>query len=325
LKKSLKIALLGNPNTGKSTIFNELTGLNQKIGNFPGVTIDKKTGCFSTPDNKIVEVIDLPGIYSLYAKSKDENIAFEVLCDKSLMLRPDIVVLVTDSSNLKRNMLLCTQVADLGLPMIMVLNMIDIAHNTGIQINIDKLAHKLGIRVIALTAKDGKGIDKLKQEIAQSTLIPTQKTIFQIPPKVTDLANELMYEFKLNTPYEALQLANQHHLLPSIRACEHLQIEEILKKHNLNPVRLQVEESVARYAFIKDLLNECVVQNDKQIPDITNKLDKILMHRHFAMPIFIFILFLVFQSIFMLAEYPMMWIENLFMWFQQTVSNTLPE
>jgi len=127
LAKDIKIALVGNPNTGKSTLFNLLTGLNQKIGNFPGITVDKKVGYCKLADNKQAEIIDLPGTYSLYPKSKDESIVFQVLADKNNSSHPDIVVLVADATNLRRNLLLYSQVADLGVPMVLALNMTDMA------------------------------------------------------------------------------------------------------------------------------------------------------------------------------------------------------
>jgi len=131
LKVDLSVALVGNPNTGKSTVFNAITGLNQKIGNFPGVTVDKKTGYCNLPNGRTAEIIDLPGTYSLYPKSRDESIVFSVLADQAGPLRPDLVVVVLDATNLKRNLLLYTQVADLKLPVIVALNMMDLADKSG--------------------------------------------------------------------------------------------------------------------------------------------------------------------------------------------------
>jgi ferrous iron transport protein B len=131
LKADIRVALVGNPNTGKSTLFNALTGLNQKIGNFPGVTVDKKTGYCSLPDGRQAEIVDLPGTYSLYPKSRDESIVFSVLADRKSTHTPDLVIVILDASNLKRNLLLYTQVADLKIPVIIALNMMDLAKSGG--------------------------------------------------------------------------------------------------------------------------------------------------------------------------------------------------
>ncbi len=157
MAKEIKIALVGNPNTGKSTLFNLLTGLNQKIGNFPGITVDKKIGYCKLTADKQAEIIDLPGTYSLYPKSKDESIVFQVLADQNNVSHPDIVVLVADATNLRRNLLLYTQVADLGVPMVLALNMTDMAKKEGIDVNVDKLAERLGIQVVAISARSNAG------------------------------------------------------------------------------------------------------------------------------------------------------------------------
>jgi ferrous iron transport protein B len=174
LKADLRVALIGNPNTGKSTLFNVLTGLNQKIGNFPGVTVDKKTGYFTLADNRKVELIDLPGTYSLYPKSQDESIVFSVLADQSNALTPDLVIVILDASNLKRNLLLYTQVADLKIPVVIALNMIDLADKAGIKIDIDLFAKKLGVPVVPISARKIEGIDKLKEAITYANKVAFQ-------------------------------------------------------------------------------------------------------------------------------------------------------
>jgi ferrous iron transport protein B len=144
----LKIALVGNPNSGKSTLFNVLTGLNQKIGNFPGVTVEKKTGYCKLPDQRTAQITDLPGTYSFYPKSRDERIVLDALSDKRRTDFPDLIIFVADASNLKRNLLLFSQIADLNIPIIIALNMMDLADRSGIEISVDELALKLGVQVI---------------------------------------------------------------------------------------------------------------------------------------------------------------------------------
>ena len=124
MQRRFTIALVGNPNSGKSSLFNVLTGLNQKVGNFPGVTVDKKTGVCKLPDGEVINIIDLPGTYSLYPKSADEQVTYEVLLDPQNEDRPDMILVIADASNLKRNLLFCSQIMDLGIPVVVALTII---------------------------------------------------------------------------------------------------------------------------------------------------------------------------------------------------------
>ena len=157
------IALAGNPNSGKSSLFNYLTGLRQKIGNYPGITVDKKTGYMKLGKKEGATVIDLPGTYSIYPKSKDEKIVLDILIDEKHELNPDLVIVIVDASNLKRNLLLLTQIRDLGYPVICALNMVDIAKAKGITIKTDQLQDRLEVPVIPINARTGYGINHLKQ------------------------------------------------------------------------------------------------------------------------------------------------------------------
>ena len=170
--KSIKVALAGNPNSGKTTLFNSLTGLNQKIGNFPGVTVDKKTGKCELANGKEALIIDLPGTYSLYPKTIDESITHNILCDSTSKDYPDAVVIVVDASNLKRNLLLATQIIDLKIPCLLVLNMMDLVLKQKRKIDIEKLAEKLGIKVIPMNARENSGISQFKKILAEPFLKP---------------------------------------------------------------------------------------------------------------------------------------------------------
>ena len=170
------VALVGNPNSGKTSLFNQLTGLNQKVGNFPGVTVDKKTGV-STIDHKTkVNIIDLPGTYSLYAKSSDEKVVTDILTDPQNKDYPDILVVIADASNLKRNLLLLTQSMDLGIPTILVLNMMDLAERMGKGVDLNKLSELLEIPVVAINARRGEGIEQLKNSLLDE--IPIRNRAF---------------------------------------------------------------------------------------------------------------------------------------------------
>ncbi len=169
MNTQLHIALVGNPNSGKSSLFNSLTGLNQKVGNFPGVTVDKKTGLSKISENISAKIIDLPGTYSLYPKRNDEWVSYKVLLDEDPDVRADIIVLMVDASNLKRNLLFCSQIIDLKRPVVVALTMMDIAKKNNIQVDIPGLERELGILVIPVNPRKNKGIAQLKRAIEQTT------------------------------------------------------------------------------------------------------------------------------------------------------------
>ncbi|HLP33192.1 MAG TPA: FeoB small GTPase domain-containing protein, partial [Bacteroidia bacterium] len=163
--QEIKVALVGNPNCGKTSLFNALTGLNQKVSNFAGTTVDKKVGLFSIDSKTRVRLVDLPGTYSLYPKSEDEAVTFRGLCDPENPDLPDVVLFIADASNLKRNLLLFTQVADLGLPIVFALNMIDIADRKGILFNYETLESRLGVKIIPTNVRKLKGVEEIKQAL----------------------------------------------------------------------------------------------------------------------------------------------------------------
>ena len=168
--EKLHIALVGNPNSGKSSLFNCLTGLNQQVGNFPGVTVDKKTGTTSLSPSLQAQIIDLPGTYSLYPRREDEWVSYKVLLDQD-NLKADVVVAVADASNLKRNLLFCTQIIDLKVPVVIALTMMDMAKRKGIKIDIATLERELGVPVVAVNPRKNKGIAQLKKAIEQTSSI----------------------------------------------------------------------------------------------------------------------------------------------------------
>jgi len=325
LKADIRVALVGNPNTGKSTLFNTLTGLNQKIGNFPGVTVDKKTGYCTLPDGRTAEIIDLPGTYSIYPKSQDESIVFSILADKSNPLTPDLVVVILDASNLKRNLLLYTQVADLKIPVIIALNMIDVSNKAGININIPLFAKKLGVPVVPISARRVEGIDKLKEAISFSNKIALQESSIDIDAIAPQLIAQLSKELKLDNPYYALQLAHQHETIKFISASESERIEELEKEFSFHSQKAQGAETIARYSFINELLYDTVkIPETAKDETLSNKIDKVLTHKIFGLIIFLGILLFMFQSIFAWSAYPMELIADLFVWIQSTLHNILP-
>lgn len=321
----MKVALVGNPNTGKSTLFNVLTGLNQKVGNFPGVTVDKKTGVCKLPENKVAQIIDLPGTYSLYPKSKDETIVFEVLADRQNSSFPDVVVVVVDATNLKRNLLLYTQVADLKIPVIIALNMMDLASKGGIDINVDAMSEKLGVQIIPISARQGTNINKLKEAIAFTSPQPLQKDTINVSELAPDLIEKIREELLVDSPYVALQMAHQHENLRFLAEDKSNRIEDLEKEFSFHSDTSKATETIARYNFINQVLADTVTVAPK--PDkksASYKIDHILTHKVWGFLIFFLILFVIFQAIFAWSEVPMALIEGAFVWLTGLIHEHLP-
>ncbi|WP_082120690.1 ferrous iron transport protein B [Pedobacter sp. BMA] len=309
----IKVALVGNPNTGKSTLFNRLTGLNQKIGNFPGITVDKKTGYMKLVNGKDAEIIDLPGTYSLYPKSSDESIVFQVLADEQNSSHPDLIVLVVDASNLKRNMLLYSQVADLGIPMILALNMIDLAEKQGIEVDLDKLAGKLGVQVVSISARNNIGMDKLKQAISNANKIATQFQDVDVSSLAPAAINAIKSKLNSDNDYYALQVLHQHEYLTFFTEQEQQEIEEIEQSHQFESSKIQAAETIARYKHLSSVLSGVVSDSGTAKKFVfSDKLDGILTHKIWGFAIFLLILFVIFNAIFAWSSYPMDLIESSF-------------
>jgi ferrous iron transport protein B len=325
LKADIRVALVGNPNTGKSTLFNALTGLNQKIGNFPGVTVDKKIGYTQLPDGRRAEIIDLPGTYSLYPKSRDESIVFSVLAEKATELTPDLIVVILDATNLKRNLLLYTQVADLKIPIIIALNMIDLSKKAGIDIDINKLAEKLGVPIIPVSARKIEGIGELKTAISYANKFALQQESIDVSALAPGIIESISREIDTDNPYFALQLAHQHETLKFLTPAQSDRIEELEKEHGFHSQKAQASETIARYNYINDLLYDTVktpvTAHDESI---SNKIDKVLTHKVFGFIIFMGVLLFMFQSIFAWSAYPMSLIEDLFVWIEGGLRTLLP-
>ncbi|MNK18530.1 Ferrous iron transport protein B [compost metagenome] len=324
--RDIKIALVGNPNTGKSTLFNLLTGLNQKIGNFPGITVDKKIGYCKLSSGKQAEVIDLPGTYSLYPKSRDESIVFQVLADKNNSSHPDIVVLVADATNLRRNLLLYTQVADLKLPVVLALNMTDMAKKEGIQVDIDKLSQRLGIQVVSISARSNSGLDQLKEAISNTTKIPTQAEgadVHVLAPEAIDLAKK---HLKTDNDYFALQVLHQYETLEIFSDIDRNVFDQIKKEHHFESSKLQAAETIARYRYLGTILSGIVKDTGAAKKFVfSDKIDAVLTNRFWGFIIFIGILFFIFNSIFSWSSYPMELIEYTFVWLTEYGHQHLPE
>jgi len=324
-QKLIKIALAGKPNSGKSSLFNQLTGLNQKIGNFPGVTVDKRTGLCNLDDKTQAEIIDLPGLYSLYPRTLDEKIVAEILADKKNRHYPDAVILVADATNLKNCLLLLTQLIDLKLPTVLALNMMDLAAQSGQSIDIQELASSLDVPVVMINARSGQGVAELKNSLKEK-LKPSGKTIFQLDQEIKKVVNKIKDRFHLATDYEAYQFLQQTESLVFLNEEERNYIREEAKANQFFPHKYQGAETVMRYGFIQDLLNKVILKtSDPEWKKFSYRIDKVLTHKVWGYLIFFSVLFLIFQSIFAWAQIPMDFIDQTFTQLSHLMDENLPD
>jgi ferrous iron transport protein B len=324
----MNIALLGNPNSGKTSLFNALTGLNQKVGNFPGVTVEKKTGTIHLEINQSVNIIDLPGTYSLYPRREDEWVTYRVLMSQDPELIPDVIILVADASNMKRNLLFCSQVLDLKIPVVVALTMVDLARKKGISIDLPGLERELGVPVVAINPRKNKGVSSLLKTveltIQQQYKVPNRDFInnAQLAPTAIQSIKE---KFPETSDYKAIHYLIHHESFP-FTSDQQKEIEAIEKNNKFNPTKVQAEEILQRYNRIKMIMNQTVSEPDPlQKSLFTEKLDNILLHRRWGYVILLAVLFTLFQSVFWIASYPMDWIESFFGWATEGLQNTLPE
>jgi ferrous iron transport protein B len=314
IQKNINIALVGNPNSGKTSLFNLLTGLNQKVGNFPGVTVDKKTGQCKISESLTSTIIDLPGTYSLYPKRADEWVAYKVLLQQDEDIKPDMVLLVADASNLKRNLLFCSQIIDLKIPVIVVLTMTDLANKQGTQIDINGLERELGVSVVTANPRKNKGINQLKKVIEQTAGMgfPSPRSFINnlaMAEKPIEEVKELMPGV---SDYKALNFLINHRHFPLPELLQK-NIESLAASHQFNHTRVQAEEIMQRYARIKQIMQVAVVEADPLHKALlTEKLDNIFLNRKWGYVILLAVLFLLFQSVFWIAQYPMDGIEWIF-------------
>jgi ferrous iron transport protein B len=301
-----RLALIGNPNSGKTSLFNQLTGLNQKVGNFPGVTVDRKTGIAQLGGQRRAEIIDLPGTYSLYPKSLDERVITDLLYNPDSADYPDFVVVTVDASNLRRSLLLFSQLADLGLPAILALNMTDVAAERGIQIDLPVLERELGVPVVPMNARKGVGVAALRIVMADRLAAPPALRFWEPEGDLLLLVRQIRYYFNLHNDYLALHYAHQFRGLSFLSDDDRAYIQELTDKYKFDSMARQAEETIARYARINELLLEVVtVTRTEQREPVSNRIDKVLTHKVYGYLIFLAILFLLFQAIFAWAQYPM--------------------
>jgi ferrous iron transport protein B len=307
-QENIKVALIGNPNTGKTSVFNQLTGLHQQVGNYPGITVEKKIGTCKLSEDLKATILDLPGTYSLNASSIDENVVIELLMNKKDENFPDVVVVVTEVENLKRNLLLFTQIKDLEIPTILVINMSDRMKLKGIELDIPHLEQELKTKIALVSSRKNLGIDKIKNLILNYKSLSTEPCLnaSSIDAEYFDklrkaFPNQLVYKLWLVITQDVNFLNLERNEMKSSFTKSHADLR-----------RLQQKETIKRYQFINDTLKIGQNIDNSKASDIRTKLDRVLTHKIFGYLIFFFILFGIFQSIFDWSSIPMDFIDSTF-------------
>ena len=318
--KKKQILLVGNPNVGKSTVFNTLCNKKQKTGNYAGVTVASHSGNY-VYKNEEVEVIDLPGSYSVYPSSEDEAIFSKYLIDEQKNYAG--VVYILEALSLKRGLLLFQQIQDLGVPMILIVNQIDQAERRGVTIDIQKFSAALGIKIIQTNAKEQIGIDEIREAVYNNEFVNTGKVSFETPNEHKAFIQKLASHKGFDNEYKAWMSLSLGTDLGRIESVGELM--EGNEPKSLVPKRLQVQETVRRYQNVDKILEDVISKKPQFKELLTEKLDKVLVHRFWGYVVFMAILLLIFQSVFFLAEYPMSWIESFFSWLSAFTSEHLPE
>ena len=323
MKKELKVALIGNPNTGKSSIFNALTGLRQKVGNYPGITVEKKTGLCQLTEDLAARVIDLPGAYSLNTTSLDESVAVEILLNQRDVDYPDVVVVIAEVENLKRNLLLFTQIKDLGIKTILAINMSDRMSALGVALDVSALEKALDTRIALISTRKNSGISTLKEllidheSLSNSSVLDINRVdvlyfegLKKTYPKIALYKLWLAITQDVNfMPIERQSIADQSGF--STKSKEELK-------------RMQHRETVLRYQFINESLKLGYEKDFSKANGLQGRLDRLFTHKIWGYLIFFVILFSIFQVIFDFSSYPMDAIDGFFGQLAEWVKVTLP-
>lgn len=314
-----KIAVVGNPNCGKTTIFNLLTGLNQKVGNFPGVTVNKKSGVLSTPNKGKFELIDLPGTYSLSSKSEDEKIVQDILLNPNHSSFPDLILLVLDATNLKRNLFLATQILDLGIPCLLLLNMEDELEVKGINIDLEKLSSELNSKIFSVSAKLKKGFKALLTEI-ENVYNEISKPFIPIPQLAQLLIPSITTKHKVTSDFALFKILNNTKEYKWFKT----DLDPIIKQFDYNKHAAELYEINDRYTKINILIKQCVIVKDRMAQK-REKVEKLVTHPILGPIIFLAVFFTLFQTVFILSSYPMDLIESGMNFISNFVASALPE
>jgi ferrous iron transport protein B len=291
-----------------------LTGLRQKVGNFPGVTVERKNGILKINDETEASIVDLPGTYSLFPTSIDERIVLNVLCNINDKDYPDVIVYIADINNLERHTLLLTQIIDLQFPIVLVLNMNDIAIAKGISVNSKKLSALFDIPIVYVNGRTGTGIESLKEEINQLFLFKktSSKNFYSLTDEENEIAGKILEITNVKSKNTALLVAHQYKKIPFLTSVQKEKTESVLKANNFNAIDNQLNEIMERYNRFVPIINQTLEKQIAAGNSITDKIDRFVTHRFLGPILFFTIMLVVFQSIFSLSSIPMDFIDQQF-------------
>ncbi len=322
------VALLGNPNCGKSSLFNQLTGLRQKVGNFPGVTVDKKVGSLPRGEGPPIKVIDFPGTYSFYPTSIDERIVVQALANPQDDNYPDAIIYVADVTKIDKHLLLLTQIRDLGLPVVLALNMMDVAEEQGLQVDVAGLSGALGVPVAPVSGRTGAGLEHLKAAIRAMANgeagQPAASPFYRMPEPHLNLARAAAEIVPGANTYQGLLIAHHRGWLPFLSGAQQQLLGSLAEEAGFVPLRAQVEETMQRFDRFVPLVKKHISEPKAADSALTSRLDQVLTHRFWGPVIFFGLMLLVFQAIFAWASYPMDLIDAGFGMAGEWVRATLP-
>lgn len=313
-----RIALIGNPNSGKSSLFNHLTGLRQRTGNFPGVTVERRSGAMRLPDGNEIQMVDFPGTYSLYPTSLDERVVFDVLSNPNSADYPDLVIYVADALRLDQHLLLLSQIRDLGLPVILALNLVDAAASSGVQYDTNLLRDKLGLPTVEVNGRTGEGVGLLLQQVEHvfdgKWEEKTQPVRFTVSPALRNTIQNIRLKFSWVThDFQALILAHHADELTYLKPEDVAQIITISQQHGFQSLRVQVDEIMERFRSIDRIVAESRIPNEQVgRNNLTSRIDQLVTHVVWGPVIFVTFLLFIFQAVFSWSTLPMEWIERIF-------------
>lgn len=333
---SLKIALIGNPNSGKSTVFNQLTGLRQRTGNFPGVTVEVKEGLLRFPSGEEATLYDFPGTYSLYPTSSDEKVVASVLANPADSYFPDVMVYVADVTKLEKHLLLFTQLLDLNIPLVLALNMSDSAAELGIKVNASKLSETFGVPVIPISGRTGHNTMRLLIELEKvvrggtsksenrGPIVPNRPPFYPFTEPEKQVSEAIRHNLGVENPYRALLLAHHGSWLHFLSHAEKETLAAIVTTKGFQSLRAQVDETLERYDRFTQIAQAAIFSPPSFPNTPTDRIDAVLTHRIGGPLIFFAVMMLVFQAIFDWSTYPMDWIERGFAALSDFLSKQMP-
>ena len=326
-----KVGLLGNPNSGKSSLFNQLTGLRQKVGNFPGVTVEKKVGTAELPNGDNITIIDFPGTYSLHPNSHDERVVLNIISNPNDENYPDAVIYVADVMNLEKHLLLFTQLRDLDFPIVLALSMSDVAEKEDLQINPEELSQNFDCPVVSISSRTGQGIDSLFKQLVQfkeeRTPFQSKKPFYTLNKQENDIAKAVQNTRKVTNSYQALLQVHHHDDLPYLNDVERTDLHNIGESHNYHYLRGQINETMQRFDKFTPIVNRAILnkKSEQQPETITDKIDRWVIHPIFGPIIFFSLMLLIFQAIFTWSGIPMDWIDAGFGALTEGVKSLMPD